>query len=67
VADDTLSMPAAVATDDMPAPKIQVTPEGTLIMRPVPDLGPVPAAEVLLAPDGIRDEPAASQERTNPR
>jgi hypothetical protein len=66
-ADDTLSMPAAIATDDMPVPKIQVTSEGTLIMRPVPDQGPVPAGEVLLAPDGIRDEPAARQERTNRR
>jgi hypothetical protein len=67
LADDTLSMPVAVATDDKPVPEIQVTSEGTLIMRPVPDQGPVPAGEVLLAPDGIRDEPAASQERTNRR
>jgi hypothetical protein len=67
LADDTLSMPAAIATDDMPVPKIQVTSEGTLIMRPVPDQGPVPAGEVLLAPDGIREEPAASQERTSRR
>jgi hypothetical protein len=62
LADDTLSMPAA---DGMPVPKIPVTSDGTLIMRPVPDQGPVPAGEVLLAPDGIRDERAASQEQAN--
>jgi hypothetical protein len=67
LADDTLSMPAGAAPDDMPVPKIQVTSEGTLIMRPVPDQGPAPADEALLAPDGIRDEPGAPQERTNRR
>jgi hypothetical protein len=67
LADDTLSMPAGVAPDDVPVPKIQVTSEGTLIMRPVPDQGPAPADEALLVPDGIRDEPAAGQERINRR
>jgi hypothetical protein len=67
LADDTLSMPAGVAPDDVPVPKIQVTSEGTLIMRPVPDQGPAPADEALLVPDGVRDEPAAGQERINRR
>jgi hypothetical protein len=68
LADDTLSMPAGITADDLPAaPKIQVTTEGTLIMRPVPDQGPAPAGEELPGQDGIRDEPAASRERTNRR
>ena len=68
LADDTLSMPAGITADDLPAvPKIQVTTEGTLIMRPVPDQGPALAGEDLLGQDGMRDEPAASQERTNRR
>jgi hypothetical protein len=68
LADDTLSMPAGITADDLPAaPKIQVTTEGTLIMRPVPGQGPAPAGEELLGQDGRRDEPAASQERTNRR
>ena len=68
LADDTLSMPAGITADDMPAvPKIQVTTEGTLIMRPVPGQGPAPAGEELLGQDAMRDEPAASQERTNRR
>jgi hypothetical protein len=59
-------MPAGMTADDLPAvPKIQVTTEGTLIMRPVPDQGPAPAGEELLGQDGIRDEPAAPQKRTN--
>ena len=67
LADDTLSMPAGITADDLPAvPRIQVTTEGTLIMRPVPDQGPAPGEE-LLGQDGMRDEPAASQERTNRR
>ena len=61
-------MPAGMTADDLPAvPKIQVTTEGTLIMRPVPDQGPAPAGEKLLGQDGIRDEPAASPEQTNRR
>jgi len=68
LADDTLSMPAGITADDLPpVPKIQVTTEGTLIMRPVPGQGPAPAGEELLGQDGRRDEPAASQERTNRR
>ena len=68
LADDTLSMPAGMTADDLPpVPKIQVTTEGTLIMRPVPGQGPAPAGEELLGQDGRRDEPAASQERTNRR
>jgi hypothetical protein len=68
LADDTLSMPAGITADDLPAvPKTQVTTEGTLIMRPVPDQGPAPAGEELLGQDGMRDEPAASPERTNRR
>jgi hypothetical protein len=61
-------MPAGMTADDLPAvPKIQVTTEGTLIMRPVPDQAPAPAGEELLRQDGIRDEPAASPEQTNRR
>ncbi len=61
-------MPAGITADDLPAvPKIQVTTEGTLIMRPVPGQGPAPAGEELLGQDAMRDEPAASQERTNRR
>jgi Sec-independent protein translocase protein TatA len=68
LADDTLSMPAGITADDLPpVPKIQVTTEGTLIMRPVPGQGPAPAGEELLGQDGRRDKPAASQERTNRR
>ena len=68
LAEDTLSMPAGITADDLPAvPKIQVTTEGTLIMRPVPGQGPAPAGEELLGQDAMRDEPAASQERTNRR
>lgn len=67
LADDTLSMPAGITADDLPAvPKIQVATEGTLIMRPVPDQGTAPAGEALPGQDGIRDEPAP-QERTNRR
>ncbi len=63
--EDTLSMPAA---DDLPAgPKIQVTTDGTLIMRPVPVQGPAPAGETVRGQDGIRDEPAASRDRANRR
>ena len=52
LADDTLSMPAGITADDLPAvPKIQVTTEGTLIMRPVPGQGPAPAGEELLGQD----------------
>jgi hypothetical protein len=68
LADDTLSMPPGITADDLPAvPKIQVTTEGTLIMRPVPGQGPAPAGEELPGQDAMRDEPAASQERTNRR
>ena len=68
LADDTLNMPAGITADDLPAvPKIQVTTDGTLIMRPVPDQGPAPAGEELPGQDGMRDEPAASQEHTNRR
>jgi Sec-independent protein translocase protein TatA len=68
LADDTLNMPAGMTADDLPAvPKIQVTTDGTLIMRPVPDQGPAPAGEELPGQDGMRDEPAASQEHTNRR
>ena len=67
LADETLSMPAGITADDLPAvPKIQVTTAGTLIMRPVPGQGPAPAGEELLGQDAMRDEPA-SQERTNRR
>ncbi len=56
LADDTLGMAAGITAADLPAvPKIQVTTEGTLIMRPVPGQGPAPAGEVLLGQDGIRD------------
>jgi hypothetical protein len=54
LADDTLSMPAGAAPDDMPVPKIQVTSEGTLIMRPVPDQGPAPRRR---SPAGSRRDP----------
>lgn len=68
LADDTLSMAAGLTADDLPAvPKIQVTTEGTLIMRPVPDQGRAPAGEVMPAPDGMTDEPAASQKRADRR
>ncbi|MGI8447279.1 MAG: hypothetical protein ACR2MP_08895 [Streptosporangiaceae bacterium] len=68
LADDTLSMPAGLTADDLPAvPKIQVTTEGTLIMRPVPDQGRASAGEVMPAPDGMTDEPAASQKRADRR
>lgn len=60
-------MPAGITADDLPAvPKIQVTTEGTLMMRPVPGQGPAPAGEEPLGQDAMRDEPA-SQERTNRR
>jgi hypothetical protein len=68
LADDTLSMPAGMTADNLTAtPKIQVTTEGTLIMRPVPDQGPVPAGEVMPPPDGTPDEPGASRKRANRR
>ena len=68
LADDTLGMPAGLTADDLPAvSKIQVTTEGTLIMRPVPDQGRAPAGKVMPAPDGMTDEPAATQKRADRR
>jgi hypothetical protein len=68
LADDTLSMPAGMTADDLPAvSKIQVTTEGTLIMRPVPDQGPVPAGEVMPPPDGAPDDPGPSRKRADRR
>ncbi len=68
LADDTLDMPAGMTAQDLPArPGIQVTTEGTLIMRPVPDQGPVPAGEVMLSADGTPDDPDPSRKRPNRR
>ena len=57
-----------IPAEDLPAvPRIQVTTEGTLIMRPVPDQGPAPAGEVMLSADGTPDDPGASRKRANRR
>ena len=68
LADDTLSMLAGITAEDLPAvSKIQMTTEGTLIMRPVPDQGPVPAGEVMLPPEGMPDEPGPGRKRADRR
>ncbi len=60
LAESTLSMPAAAKADDIPAAKIQVTPEGTLVMPPVPGQGPVRAREARAAADQVPDEHTSS-------
>ena len=66
-AEGTLSMPAVVTGDDVPAAKIQVTSEGTLIMPPVPGQGPDRPGGGRPAADQIPDEHTSSQERTSRR
>ena len=60
-------MPAAAKADEIPAPKVRVTSEGTMIMAPVPAQGPVRAGEARPAADQVPDERAANQERTSRR
>ena len=60
-------MPAVVTGDDMPAAKIQVTSEGTLIMPPVAGRGPGRPGGARVAADQIPDEHTSSQERTSRR
>ena len=61
-------MPAAVPADDgKPAARIQVTPEGTLIMPPVPGQGPGRAGGARAAAGQIPDEHTSSQERSSRR
>jgi hypothetical protein len=67
LADSTLSMPAALTADDMPAAKIQVNSEGMLIMPPVPGQGPGRAGKARAAADRTPDEHTSSQERTSRR
>ena len=67
LADSTLSMPAAAKADEIPAPQVRVTSEGTMIMAPVPAQGPVRAGEARPAADQVPDERAANQERTSRR
>ena len=67
LADSTLSMPAALTADDMPAAKIQVNSEGTLIMPPVPGQGRGRAGKARAAADRTPDEHTSSQERTSRR
>ena len=62
-----MSMPAVAAADDIPAAKIQVTSEGTLIMPPVPGQGPDRRGGARAAADQIPDEHTSSQQRTNRR
>ena len=49
----------------MPAARIPVTPEGTLIMPPVPGQGPVRAGKARAAADRTPDEHTSNQERTS--
>jgi hypothetical protein len=56
----TLTM-GKVSPDASPAPKLQVTSDGTLIMPPVPGQGPVPANEAAPRP-APRPRPRASQQ-----
>ncbi len=60
-------MPAVVRGDDMPAAKVQVTSEGTLIMPPVAGRGPGRPGGARVAADQIPDEHTSSQERTSRR
>ena len=62
-----MSMPAVVTGDDVPAAKIQVASEGTLIMPPVPGQGPDRPGGARVAADQIPDEHTSSQERTSRR
>ena len=66
LAESTLGNPAAAVADEIPAPKVQATPEGTLIMAPVPGRGPVRAGEARPAADQVPDE-RTNQERTSRR
>jgi hypothetical protein len=56
----TLTM-GKVSPDASPAPKLQVTSDGTLIMPRVPGQGPAPAGEAA-SPPGARALPRASQQ-----
>jgi hypothetical protein len=50
-----------VVPDATPAPKLQTTPDGTLIMPPVPGQGPAPAGETARSPAPSRARPRASR------
>lgn len=63
----TLTM-GRVIPDATPAPKLQVTPEGTLIMPSVPGQEPAPAGEAALPPAPPRPrtgQPGPSQEQAS--
>ena len=60
----TAPEPAGVPAADLPAAKLQVTSEGTLIMPTVPDQGPAPAGEAV-PPDTMWSRAAARQERAD--
>jgi type II secretory pathway pseudopilin PulG len=59
VPEGTLTM-GTVSPDATPAPKLQVTSDGTLIMPPVPGQGPAPAGKAA-PPPTPRARPRASQ------
>jgi hypothetical protein len=62
--ESTLTM-SQVSPDAAPAPKLEVTSDGTLIMPSVPGQGPAPAGEAALPPAPPRARPRASQPRTS--
>ena len=53
-----------VSPDATPAPELQVTYDGTLIMPPVPGQGPAPAGEAA-PPPSPRARPRAAQQNTS--
>jgi hypothetical protein len=61
---ETAAEPAGGTAADLPAVKLQVTSEGTLIMPTVPDQGPAPAGEAV-PPDTMWDRAATRQERAD--
>jgi hypothetical protein len=61
---ETAAEPAGGTAADLPAAKLQVTSEGTLIMPTVPDQGPAPAGEAV-PPDTMWDRAATRQERAD--
>ena len=67
LAESTLNMAAAAIADQIPAPKVPVTSEETLIIAAVPAQGPVRAGEARPAADQVPDERAPNQERTSRR
>jgi hypothetical protein len=67
LAEGTLSMPAAVPADDIPAARTQVTSEGTMIMPPVPGHGPERAGGARAAADQTAVEHTSNQERSSRR